>query len=338
MQLWNRFLRVEIQKQIQSDAIKDAKHITDDKFGGHEFIAISSPAHISVEVEKSLTLTKNSAKITLWNLSRATLKIMQTTGNLIRIHAGYGEDTYLIFVGRLQSVQMEYNAPDRKYTLTVGSAWGVTESKSEKEKIPVTISNKLIPISISKAGSSTWSNLLTEVTKNISMGLQADNDLMGETLGKEFSFTGTAAGCLEAITKRLKPMGYYLYNKYNQIIIWNSNSTPKTNDDWGAWKVQRITTQTGLIETSDATNQVAAEVAAELKKKGWTRRMVKCKALLQPLCDINSAVAITSTSLSLFGDSEVFYGIIEDIKWNLSNYEENFYIEFFASSQAEIKR
>lgn len=339
MRLFNRFLRVEIQKQVHPDTMKTTTNILDAKFGGDEFMVFESPLHIRVRVEKSLSLVKNHATITMYNLSRASLKNMQTLNNLVRIHAGYGKDTYLIYVGRIQSIQPSWEVPDYKIEIKCGSAFGVGEveaTKAEKQA-PVLIDKKLIPVSVSFPATTTWEAVLTECTKLVAMGLQLDQELAPKPIGAPFAFAGTMYGLLQAIGKRLKPLGYFaLTHKYNQVIIWTQNKLPTNTKEWGTWKVQRIDAQSGLIEVADASGQMNQDFLAELAKRSLQRRLVRCKTLFLPLIDVNEAVSITSKQLSLTGKEDTVYGVIEDCEWELCNFEQDFYITFYVMSQQEV--
>jgi hypothetical protein len=331
--IFNRKLRIELQKIPGADA----------KFApgqeNREFIAWEYPMHIRAEIIKSLTLTKNQAKVTLWNLSKQSKKYMQNPNGVIRILAGYGDEMQLVFSGRVLSVEHDFQPPDTKTEILCGGVLGyklaeTKNGKPDKNKKPVYINVNSAPMTISKrAGSATWGQIFQEVASYASTGLVIHEDLKIETLHADLNFTGTVGEFWDGMRIYHAEYGYMIYAAQNQIVIMRMDDELESMQQTQRFQV--VNRESGLISATDATKQISSDVSAILEKQNWTRRMIKVQSLFLPLIDINAGVKIESTNLSETKDMQTVYGIVDDCEWILSNYEEDFYITFFVVQQKE---
>jgi len=329
-QLFERRLRIELQKVPGGDN----EYVPGKE--DHNFIAWEFPMHISVEITKSLSLTKNQAKIVIWNLSKKSKKYLQAPNGVIRILAGYGENLQLLFVGRVLDADHTHEAPDWKTEIIAGGVMGYTLEKSKQGDIPVYVNVKLVPVSISVKAGETWGTLFTALTKSVALGLQCDRDLMNRRMENDFNFVCTA---IDAWNKVIKILGneYYFFNQNNQIIIVGYTELENNIEISGKFKLAYVNKGTGLLNVTDVTKSISTEVKQLLEKQNFTRRMVKCKTLFLPLIDVNTGVVIESTQLLDISESNKMHAVVEDCEWKLSNYEQNFYIEFYAVQQKEKK-
>ena len=329
--LFNRKLRIELQK-IPGAETKFTPGQED-----REFIAWEYPMHIRVEIIKSLTLTKNQAKVILWNLSKQSKKYLQSPNGIIRILAGYGDEMQLVFSGRVLAMEQEFEAPDTKIEILCGGVLGyklaeTKDKKPAKDKKPVYINVNSSPMIISKrAGSATWGQIFQEVAAYASTGLVIHEDLKNETLHADLNFIGTVGEFWDGMRIYHAEYGYMIYTAQNQIIIMRMDEELEKMEMLQT--VQRVNKASGLISATDATKQISSEVQAELEKNNFTRRMIKVKSLFLPLIDVNAGVVIESANLSETKDIKDIYGIVDDCEWTLSNYEEDFYITFFVVQQ-----
>jgi hypothetical protein len=324
--LFNRKLRVELQKIPGAET-----EFTAEK-ENNEFIAWEYPMHIRAEIIKSLSLTKNQAKVTLWNLSKQSKKYMQNPNGIIRILAGYGEEMQVVFSGRVLSVEHDAQPPDTKTEILCGGVLGYTLKKTKKDKKLVYINVNSAPMTISKrAGSATWGEIFQEVASYASTGLVIHEDLKNETLHADLNFTGTVGEFWDGMRIYHAEYGYMIYTAQNQIVIMRMDEELEKMQM--TQKFQVVNKESGLISAMDATKQISSEVSASLEKQNWTRRMIKVTSLFLPLIDVNAGVKIESSNLSETEDIQAIYGIVDDCEWNLSNYEQDFYINFFVVQQ-----
>jgi hypothetical protein len=322
--LFNRRLRVELQKISGTEANFSPEK--EDK----EFIVWENPLHIRVEIVKSLTLTKNQAKITIWNLSKQSKTYLQKPNGVIRVLAGYGDKMQLVFAGRVLAMEQEFQAPDTKIEILCGGVLGYKLAKT-KDKKPVYINVNTAPIAISKrAGSATWGQLFREVATYASTGLVVHEDLNNMELIADFSYFGTVGGFWDKVADDLAEYDYRIYAVYNQIIIMSIDENLESMQMTQRFQV--VDKASGLISATDATQQISSNVSDVLEKQNWARRMIKVKSLFLPMIDVNSGVKVDSINLS-----KPVYGVVDDCEWILSNYEEDFYITFFAIQQKEKK-
>lgn len=327
--IFNRRLRIELQKIPGADI----KFMPQQE--NMEFIAWEFPMHIKVEIEKSLTLTKNHAKITMWNLSKQSKKYFQSPNGMIRILAGYGDEMQLVFSGRVLSMEQELQASDTKIEILCGGVIGYKLAKT-KDKKPVFTYINSTPIRISKkANSATLGQIFQEVLNYSSAGFVIHEDLWNTKLHTDLNFTGTVWQFWDGVRIDLAKHGYTLFTANNQLTII------KIDDNIGSLqqtqKFQVVNKKSGLISATDATMQISSEVSAILEKRNWTRRMVKVKSLFLPLIDLNAGVKVESPNLSETENIQAVYGVVNDCEWVLSNYEQDFYITFFVVQQKENK-
>jgi len=323
--LFNRKLRIELQKIPGAEA--KFTHGQEDR----EFIAWEYPMHIRVEIIKSLTLTKNQAKVVLWNLSKQSKKYLQSPNGIIRILAGYGDEMQLIFSGRVLAMEQEFEAPDTKIEILCGGVLGYKLAET-KDKKPVYVNINSSPITISKrANTTTWGQIFQEVASYASTGLVVHEKLKNKTLHADLNFTGTVGEFWDGMRIYHAEDDYMIYTAQNQIIIMRMDEELEKMQM--SLTVQRVNKESGLISATDATKQISSDVQAELEKNNFTRRMIKVKSLFLPMIDVNAGVVIESANLSETKDIKEIYGIVDDCEWTLSNYEEDFYITFFVVQQ-----
>jgi len=325
--LFNRGLRVELQK------IPGAEAEFKPKQENREFIVWEHPMHIRVEIVKSLTLTKNQAKVIIWNLSKQSKKYLQNPNGVIRILAGYGDEMQLVFSGRVLAMEQELQAPDMKIEILCGGVLGYKLAET-KDKKPVYVNINSAPMIISKrANSATWGQIFQEVASYASTGLVVHEDLKNETLHADLNFTGTVGEFWDGMRIYHAEYGYMIYIAQNQIIIMKMDEEIEKMQQ--TQKFQVVNKKSGLISATDATKQISSDVSASLEKKNWTRRMVKVKSLFLPLIDVNTGVKIESANLSDTDKIQEIYGVVDDCEWILSNYEQDFYVTFFVVQQKE---
>lgn len=81
-----------------------------------------SDLRIEFEVERTLGKDPNTAKVQLYNPDSVSIGIIQATGSMIQVLAGYGFFPTLIFTGSIakRGVTIEKNGPDRVVVIEAG--------------------------------------------------------------------------------------------------------------------------------------------------------------------------------------------------------------------------
>lgn len=69
--------------------------------------------HISFSAEKSTSETSNTAKVQIWNLSPASLKVLDTKDCVVELHVGYTDHIALALVGNVVTVTTTMDGADR---------------------------------------------------------------------------------------------------------------------------------------------------------------------------------------------------------------------------------
>ena len=79
----------------------------------------ADPLHISFSVEKSDSETLNTAKVHIWNLGDANLRILEEPDLTVELSAGYGNQLPVILVGNVTFAATETDRADRVTVLEV---------------------------------------------------------------------------------------------------------------------------------------------------------------------------------------------------------------------------
>ena len=140
--------------------------------------------HISFSVEKSSEETPNDAKIQIWNLSPANLKILESKNCIVELKAGYGTNRALLIVGSISSAITSMDNADRVTELTVVD--GLVELRDTN--ITVSINGKV--------GCKT---LYKKIADKMGVSVKFAKDLSFKTLPNGFSYTGKAKNALQKV-------------------------------------------------------------------------------------------------------------------------------------------
>ena len=69
--------------------------------------------HISFSIEKSTSETSNTAKVQVWNLSPASLSVLDMDDCIVELQAGYEDHISLILVGNVVTAETQEDGADR---------------------------------------------------------------------------------------------------------------------------------------------------------------------------------------------------------------------------------
>lgn len=138
------------------------------------------PLHISFSIEKTDLETQNTAKIDIWNLSKAHVAELEKSKCIVALKAGYGEHLSLIFAGQVSFCSTVKDNADMKTHIEV---------------VDNLISTQNTYVTVSYKGKIAWRKIFDDTAKKmgaaISYSAKAAKALT-KTLSKGYSYTGQA--------------------------------------------------------------------------------------------------------------------------------------------------
>ena len=153
---------------------------------GNLYSAAETALHVSFSVEKCDVESPNTAKIQVWNLSDANLKILDGKDCIIELKAGYGNNNALILVGNVTSVMTVPENADRMTEIEVMDG-------------RVELRDTVIGISIN--GSVNCKDIYKKIAKKMGLPITFAGDLSFKKMPNGFSFAGKAKNALQKEAK-----------------------------------------------------------------------------------------------------------------------------------------
>lgn len=142
--------------------------------------------HISFSVEKSDSETPNTAKIQIWNLSDANLKVLDEKDVIVELKAGYGDNMALAMVGSVTYVTTTRDGADR-----------MTELEVADGRVELRETN----ISVSMNDQVDTREVYTYVANQMGLSVLFAKDLSFVKLPNGFSFVGKGKNALQRIAE-----------------------------------------------------------------------------------------------------------------------------------------
>ena len=157
---------------------------------GFEIGAVDDPAQIPLNVEfsfeKTDLTTQNTGRLTIWNLNKNHLAVLNQKNCLISFRAGYGNQLPLIFAG----------------TVT----YAATEMDGANERTEIELIDNLIAIrdtyvSVAYNGTVSWKKILTDSAAQMGVALSFSHNAKFTNVQNGFSFVGPAKNILDKACK-----------------------------------------------------------------------------------------------------------------------------------------
>lgn len=142
--------------------------------------------HLSFSVEKSDTETANTAKIQVWNLSDANLKILDTKDCIVELKAGYDNQNSLILVGNIISVVTTADNADRL---------------TEIEVVDGRVALRDTVLTLSLNGNVSCQEVYQSIAKQMGLPIVFAKELSYRTLSNGFRFVGKARSALQKVAR-----------------------------------------------------------------------------------------------------------------------------------------
>lgn len=153
---------------------------------GNIYNSTETTLHISFSVEKCDVESPNTAKIQIWNLSDANLKILDNKDCIVELKAGYGNNNALILVGNVTSVITTTENADRMTEIEVMDG-------------RVELRDTVIGISIN--GFVNCMDIYKMIANKMGLPIIFATDLSFKKMPNGFSYSGKAKSALQKIAQ-----------------------------------------------------------------------------------------------------------------------------------------
>lgn len=140
--------------------------------------------HVSFSVEKSDAESANTAKVQIWNLSDASLKILESKDVIVELKAGYGDNVALILAGNVTSATTVPDGADR-----------LTELEVIDGRVELRDTN----ISASLNGKVNTKTVYQYIADKMGLSIVFAKDLSFKTLPNGYSYVGKGRNALQRV-------------------------------------------------------------------------------------------------------------------------------------------
>lgn len=220
--------------------------------------------HIAFSVEKSNAENPNDAKIQIWNLSQASLNILEEKDCIVELKAGYGNNMALLLAGNVASAITTFDSADRMTELQVVD--GLVELRDTV-------------ISISMNGKVNCREVYTKIASSMGIPIVFANDLSFHTLPNGFSYVGKAKNALQ----KLAGCCGHNWTIQNQVLQVT-------------WPGRSISTRGYLLSSDTGLIGIPKRItigSGEEEKTGW-----EAEYLLNGAIGVNDIVQLSSSVAS----------------------------------------
>lgn len=143
------------------------------------------PLHINFDIQKADTNSSNSGKVTLWNLSKTTLSMLEKNDCRLALRAGYGTRMPLLFEGTVSYASTSLDNADRKTEIEL-----VDSLKSTRDSY----------LSMSYTEPVSWQKIFDDVADKMGVAVSYSYNATFKDISSGFSFVGKgtdviAKGC-----------------------------------------------------------------------------------------------------------------------------------------------
>lgn len=241
---------------MQSNFIRQYRvRIGKDSSTGKEIGAINSDTgralrcQFSVEVGESVS--SNTGKISLWNLSKETLQLLEQEDCLIELSAGYGDDIPVIMGGTVTCCSTTSDSSDHETTIEFADSF-----TSARDGI----------VSLSYSGSVNGKRIIEDCASQIGCGVRYSKSVQFSD-SKNFAFVGKGKSLVEKICKK----DGFRWSIQNGVIQICAVDEPITNAAY------LISPDTGLIgsPTPFFDSSQSSDKSSSKKSTNTTKRKAK---------------------------------------------------------------
>ena len=179
--------------------------------------------HISFSIEKADTETPNTSKISVWNISKEHLNILNEKDCLVTLRAGYGNHMPLIFVGTITNIVTSLDGADRE-----------TEIEAADGRVPL----RDTFLALSYNGVVLNKQVIDDIAVQMGVTLTYSYNAQFVDFPNGFSFTGPARTALDKACAS-SGLSWQIQNGVLQV---------KMQRDTMSREVYLLSPDTGLIE------------------------------------------------------------------------------------------
>lgn len=147
------------------------------------------PLHIEFSIQKSDLETQNTGRVTVWNLNKAELAVLEENDCCVTLRAGYGSRLSLIFSGIVNYA-----------TTTIDSA----DRKTEIEVVDNLIEIRDTYVAVSYKGTVNWKTIFNDVASQMGVAVSYSYNATFSDISNGYSFVGLAR---DIMTKGCKCCG-----------------------------------------------------------------------------------------------------------------------------------
>ncbi|MGN9096392.1 phage protein [Flintibacter porci] len=203
------------------------------------------PLHVNFSLQKSDLETQNTGRVTVWNLNKSQLAVLNEKDCVVSLRAGYGNQLPLIFAGIVSYVCTSLDSADRK---------------TEIEVIDNLVEVRDTYVTVSYNGTVNWKTIFDDVAAQMGVAISYSYNAEFVDIANGFSFVGLAR---DIMTKGCKccNLSWSLQNGVMQV---------KRPGDVMSKEVFVLSPDTGLLgiparvvltqEDATATNQLGWDV------------------------------------------------------------------------------
>lgn len=201
------------------------------------------PLHINFSVQRSDLETQNTGRVTVWNLSKQHLAVLDEKDCALSLKAGYGNRMPLIFAGIVASSTTSLDGADRK---------------TEIEVVDNLVEIRDTYVAVSYSGNVNWKTIMDDVANQMGVAVTYSYNAAFADIPNGFSFVGQAR---DIMTKGCDCCGlaWSLQNGVMQI---------KRPGDTMSREVYVLSEETGLLGIPARVTEAASQENAS-PEIGW---------------------------------------------------------------------
>lgn len=201
------------------------------------------PLHINFSVQRSDLETQNTGRVTVWNLNRQHLAVLDEKDCALSLKAGYGNRMPLIFAGIVASSTTSLDGADRK---------------TEIEVVDNLVEIRDTYVAVSYSGNVNWKTIMDDVANQMGVAVTYSYNAAFADIPNGFSFVGQAR---DIMTKGCDCCGlaWSLQNGVMQI---------KRPGDTMSREVYVLSEETGLLGIPARVTEAASQENAS-PEIGW---------------------------------------------------------------------
>lgn len=236
------------------------------KGSGGRIIGERNELRISFDVEKSDSKTSNTAKLSIWNLSDESIKLLESKDCVVELKAGYDGNNALIFVGNVTELSTSFDDADHE-----------TEIEASDSRTALRDAN----ISISYAQPVSSKELYTTIANKMGVSVVFSESFKEITLDK-YVYVGACKNALTQIATRCGN-AWTMQNGVMQVTMPNEPVTMKG---------YILSKDTGLIKAPKKV-KLSSDNNKEKNLSGW-----EVEYFLNGAIGVNDVVVLDTKNVS----------------------------------------